>query len=59
MNATTTATQAEIECREFVAEFPTPQAKRALWLCETGQLSWVDVHKVFRGALAKGLAETK
>ena len=52
-----TAAQAEQACREFAAEFGTPNVRRAIALCEAGTLPWVKVEQVFRASLAKGLAE--
>lgn len=47
----------EPEVREFAREFPTPNVQRAVALCESGRLSWVQVHELFRRSLAAGLAE--
>lgn len=47
----------EAEVREFAREFPTPNVQRAVALCEAGTITWAEVHEIFRGSLAKGLAE--
>jgi hypothetical protein len=52
-----TTTSIESEVREFAREFPTPNVQRAVALCEAGTLTWAQVHEIFRGSLAKGLAE--
>lgn len=49
----------ESDCRAFAAEFPTPNVKRAIALCEDGTLRWDDVARIFRGSLAEGLATVK
>ena len=55
--APTTVFEAEAVCREFAAEFPTPNVRRAIALCEAGTLSWFKVEEVFRASLANGLAQ--
>lgn len=47
------------EVRDFVRQFPTPNTRRALALCESGRLAWSDVHELFRKSLAAGLAATR
>lgn len=47
----------ESDARAFAAEFPTPNALRAIALAEAGTLTWEQVAGVFRTALAQGLAE--
>jgi len=49
------ATSSESLVREFAAEFPTPNVKRAIALCEAGTLTWAEVAEIFRSSLAKGL----
>ena len=49
-------TPAETEVREFAREFPTPNVLRAVALCESGRLTWTQVHELFRASLAHGLA---
>jgi len=49
------ATNFEAEAREFVREFPTPNAKRAIALAEAGTLTWAEVHEVFRRSLGHAL----
>lgn len=46
---------AEAEVREFVEQFPTPNALRALDLCETGRLAWSDVRDLFARSLSDAL----
>ena len=41
--------------REFAAQFPTPNVKQALALCEAGTLTWAQVEEIFRASLAEGL----
>ena len=50
-------TNFEAEVREFAREFPTPNVQRAVALCESGRLSWTEVHEIFRRSLAHGLQE--
>lgn len=47
----------EKQVREFAREFPTPNVKRAIALCEEGTLTWVQVEAIFASSLRKGLAE--
>ena len=44
-------------CREFAAEFNTPNVRLALELCEAGTLRWSDVEAIFASSLKKGLEE--
>jgi hypothetical protein len=46
----------ETEVREMAREFPTPNVRRAVALCEAGTLTWAQVHEILRVALAEGLA---
>jgi hypothetical protein len=41
--------------REFAAQFPTSNVKRAVALCEAGTLTWQQVEEIFRSSLAEGL----
>jgi hypothetical protein len=50
------STTVEAEVRAFAREFPTPNVLRAVALCEAGTLTWTQVHEIFRGSLAHGLA---
>jgi hypothetical protein len=52
----TPITLVEREVREFAREFPTPNVQRAVALCESGRLTWTQVHEIFRGSLAQGLS---
>jgi hypothetical protein len=52
-----TASPAEQNVRAFAAEFPTPQVRRALTLCESGRLAWDDVAELFRRSLGSALRE--
>lgn len=40
---------------DFAAQFPTPQVKRLVSLCESGRISWDDAARIAQDALAKGL----
>lgn len=51
--------QAEVEARDFAREFPTPNVKRAIALCESGKLDWISVHGLLRDALAIGIKEVR
>jgi hypothetical protein len=50
-------TSSESQCRQFAAEFNTPNVQRAIALCEAGTLTWDQVYSVFKQSLAKGLTE--
>jgi hypothetical protein len=52
---TTTTTSVEAEVREFAAQFPTPNVLRAIALCESGRLTWAQVHPICVEALTKAL----
>lgn len=52
-----TASPAEQDVRSFAAEFPTPQVRRALAMCESGRLGWDDVAELFRRSLGYALSE--
>lgn len=45
----------ESQVREFASEFPTPNVRRAVALCEAGTLTWQQVAKIFAASLATGL----
>lgn len=49
----------EAEVREFAREFPTPNVRQAVALCESGRLSWAEVHEIFRRSLAVGLSAVR
>lgn len=51
--------QAEVEARDFAREFPTPNVKRAIALCESGKLDWITVHELFRQSLNAGMKEVQ
>jgi hypothetical protein len=44
---TTFATEAETLARAFAVTYPTPNVLRAIALCESGRLAWVDVAALF------------
>ena len=46
----------ETEVREFAREFPTPNVKLMVRLCEEGRISWAQAHEVSRKALAEALS---
>jgi hypothetical protein len=46
----------EMEVREFAREFPTPNVKLMVQLCEEGTISWAEAHKIARESLGRGLA---
>lgn len=54
MTATTIAT-AETECRDFSAQFPTPNVLAAIAYCETGRLGWSEVRDLFARSLGTAL----
>ncbi len=47
----------EKSCREFAAQFNTPNVQRAIALCEAEKLRWSDVEGIFSSSLKEGLAE--
>lgn len=47
--------QAELDCRAFARQYPTPNVARAIELAESGRIAWVDVAAVFARSLAAGL----
>lgn len=49
------ASTIESQCREFAAQFPTPNVQRAIALCESGRISWEDAYGVFTASLSDGL----
>jgi len=53
----TTTTQALV--LDFAAQFPTPQVKRLVSLCEAGTISWDDAARIAQEALAKSLADVE
>ena len=53
-NMTTTTVEAEV--REFATQFPTPNVLRAVALCESGRITWGQVHDLCGVALRKALA---
>jgi hypothetical protein len=46
---------AENECREFAAEFPTANVLRGIALAEAGTISWIALSAVFARGLRAGL----
>lgn len=52
---TTELVQAELDCRAFARQFPTPQVLNAVRLAETGRLDWVPVAALFARSLVKSL----
>ena len=53
--APSTSTQAALVL-DFAEQFPTPNVKRLVALCESGRISWDQAAKIAQDALAKGLA---
>lgn len=49
------ASTSEKIVREFAAQFPTANVKRAVALCEAGTLGWAQVAEIFRSSLVEGL----
>jgi hypothetical protein len=49
----------EIEVREFAREFPTPNVRRMVELCEQGRIAWSQAHELATHALAQGLAAVR
>lgn len=47
----------ESSVREFAREFPTPNVKLAVELCEAGTLTWDQVYGICFDSLKKGLEE--
>lgn len=43
----------EVECREFAAEFPTPNVLQAIAYAESGRLSWEQIYGLFHNSLVK------
>lgn len=54
---TLTIAEAEAACREFAAQFDVPNVRRAIALAETGRISWFDLYRIAREAIAKAKAE--
>ena len=54
--APSTTTQALV--LDFAEQFPTPQVKRLVALCESGRISWEQAAKIAQDALAAGLKAT-
>jgi hypothetical protein len=53
----TVATSLEQDVRDFSAQFPTPNVKLMIQLCETGQISWAQAYEIARDSLSEGLGE--
>lgn len=49
------ASVAEADVRAFAAEYPTPNVRRAVALCESGELAWSDVAALFCRSLESAL----
>ena len=49
------AASCETEVREFASQFPTPNVKLMVQLCEAGSLSWEAAYGIARESLAEGL----
>jgi hypothetical protein len=45
----------ESDVRDFAAQFPTPNVKLMVQLCETGRISWAQAYEIARESLAEGL----
>jgi hypothetical protein len=50
-----TSFSAQQNVRDFAAQFPTSNVRRAVALCEAGTLTWAQVEEIFRASLAQGL----
>lgn len=50
-----TTASAEQFCRDFAAEFPTPNVLRAIELVEAGRLTWEQIAGLFGRSLESGL----
>lgn len=57
MAANITTTEAEAQCREFAASFPTANVQQAISLAETGRLPWHAIYDVFKVAIVKAQQE--
>lgn len=57
MKGGNTMTASESICREFAAEFDTPNVRQAIALAEAGTLRWSEIEEIFRASLAQGLKE--
>lgn len=55
----TAVAQVEADVRAFARQFPTANVQRAVALCESGRLTWEQVHGLFHKALGAGLAEVQ
>lgn len=42
--------------REFAREFPTPNVKQLIELCEAGRITWEQAEGIAQKALANGMA---
>ncbi len=52
-------TNAEESVRAYARAFPTPNVKRAIELCESGQLTWTSVADLFASATKSALQEVR
>lgn len=51
--------EAEMLCREFADVHDAPNVRRAVALCESGRLSWVQVAELFAKSYAAAKREVK
>lgn len=59
MSRTSRIHTAEYQCREFAAQYPTPNVLRALAYAESGRLTWDQIAQLFRDSLAVGVAAVR
>ena len=53
---TTTTSPAEAVCRDFAAQYPTPNVQRGVRLAEEGAITWEALARVAEKALRDALA---
>lgn len=50
--------QAELDCREFARQFPTPNTLKAISLAESGRLDWCSIAALFRRSLVAAMPQS-
>lgn len=50
--------EAELLARNFASTYPTAAVNRAITLCESGHLAWIDVAALFARSFATARDET-
>jgi len=50
---------AEMACRIFARQFPTPHVKYTIALAESGKVEWKDLLSLFQYALSDGLEKVR